>query len=585
MVLYFWYRICYYIFKRKYICKGDLIWVQILDGKDGTYYNSWDEKRKADIKWEQQEIQNRELKRANELSEKNLQAQKEFAEKQHKIDEERTRAIEKQNKIEEERLRIEEERRNEEIEEERRKRFLDDFGNYVLPIMEMSTQIKDPVEYYKKITELYNSKPLEPLKKQKYEKIRKNINIENLNIYDVLSSYEIPEIYDEIDNLHDKAYELKYKDYSEYGISNFLSATIFCTIVIIIALWFNNTFKGTADIPTISIIVIVICVILIIKSFFTFIESNKLSKKHTEKINNTNKEIKDTIIQINEKIDTLNKKIDEENKELFNKYLIEVEKWENKIKNFEERRIKNFDYPLELALENFSELEIKFGYSDKARYTLRYNDYPKDYAQYKEDFYRQASELKAKESGTEIFENLDNSDMNDISESEQENYITFNKTIEQFCEDFNEAFVACYEKFDLSYIEEEKRKINNIDLFKLNSSDFGIYEYNKLEDYYHFVKDDFEVKLLVNNINKYITFAYISYERDIEKETDEIGKRLNIPLIMALTNKNIADAVAVYKEKLNHDDYTMCKEDIYYELNFDDDSLIISAANRENNLQ
>ena len=547
-------------------------------GKDGTYYNSWDDKRKADIKWQQQEVQNRELKRANELSkksnelaEKNLQLQKEIAERQNKVEEENIRELKRQNEIKEE-------ERREKIAEKRRKKFFEHFENDVIPIMQISTQIKDPYEYCKKTTELYYSKPLEPYKKEKHKKIRKNINVENINIYDVWDNDYIPEIYDELDDLYDKASNLKYKDYSEYGISNFLSATIFCIVIIIIALWFYNTFKGLADIPTISIIVIAICVILIFKSFFTFIESSKLSKEHTEKLNKGNKEFEDTIVKINEKIDTLNKKIDEENQELFNKYIIEKEKWENKIKNFEERRIKNFDYPLELALENLSELEIKFGYSDKARYTLRYNDYPKDYAQFKEDFYRQASELKAKESGTEIFENLDNSEMNDIIENEQENCITFNKTIEQFCEDFNEALVACYEKFDLSYIEEEKRKINNIDLFKLNTSEFDISKHSESEYIYEYIKDDFEVQILVNNINNYITRALIVYEPDSEKETDEIAKRLNIPLIMALTNKNISDAVAAYKELLNDEEYAIYIENIYYELDCNDETLRICAT-------
>lgn len=535
-------------------------------GKDGVVYDSWNEMKRANVKWEQQERQTRELKTANELSkksnelaEKNLQVQKEIAEKQNRIEEEKIRELKRQNVIEEE-------KRREKIAEERRESFLKDFENDVLPLMQMSTQIKDPVEYYKKITELYNSKPLEPYEEEKYKKIRKNINLENISINDVLNSNDIPEIHDDIYNLYKKSSELKNKDYSEYSISDFLSATFFLTTVIILSLWFCTKLKRHVDTVTILIIVIVICVILIIKSYFTFRASNKLSKEYTEKVNKGNKEFKDTIFQINKKIDILNEKIEEENKELFNKYLIEKEKWENKIKNFEERRLKNFDYPLELALEKFSELEINFGYSSEARYILRYNDYPEDYTQFKEDFYRQASELKAKESGTEIFENLDNSDMNNIIENEQENYLTFNKTIEQFCKDFNEALVICYEKFDLSYIEEEKLKITNIDLFKLNSSDFDISKHSESEYIYDYIKDNFEVQILVNNMNNYITRALIVYEPNIEKETDEIAKRLNTPFLMALTNKNIADAVAAYKEMLNQDDYTIYIEDIYYEL-------------------
>lgn len=83
----------------------------------------------------------------------------------------------------------------------------------------------------------------------------------------------------------------------------------------------------------------------------------------------------------------------------------EMEQWESKIKNYEQKRLKNFNLLLEIALEKLSIAESELEEYD-INYRLQFNDYPSDYEEKKKEYFNKINSSKAKKDGTEVFLDL-----------------------------------------------------------------------------------------------------------------------------------------------------------------------------------
>lgn len=140
-------------------------------GKDGTYYNTWNEMKQADVKWEQQDKQNRLIAEQNKL-------------------------------IKEQQARQEQQERQEQMEiayQQRRAEFEYKWQTDIFPLMQ-EAGIKEPVSYLEKLRELYDSEPeteenlplLNNTNIRKWNRIANyptKIGDELLKIYNPLSNY------------------------------------------------------------------------------------------------------------------------------------------------------------------------------------------------------------------------------------------------------------------------------------------------------------------------------------------------------------------------------------------------------------
>ena len=108
--------------------------------------------------------------------------------------------------------------------------------------------------------------------------------------------------------------------------------------------------------------------------------------------------------EINTEISDINVKIDDYNKNCIEK---ERENWSDKIKNFETKRVENFNYPLEFALEKLSTMnkqhDVFYG-GKNVNYSLQYYPYPEDYEIKKEEYYKAKNEKQTLEIERQLFD-------------------------------------------------------------------------------------------------------------------------------------------------------------------------------------
>lgn len=335
-------------------------------GKDGCLYGSWQEKRKADVKWEQQEKQNKLLQEQNNL----MRMQQEEA---RRIEfEQKNAKIEEQKKI---------------LQENMTNISFNYINDNIFPEM-IKAGIKNPDIYTTKLMELYAEVQKE--EKIKLEKIDTNI-IDRKTIYDqkinlsTLAQYPL-NIKNEIIKINQLCTNLKWDWFTCFGVAFSIAGIIF------------GSFFLFEDI-TIGIIILIVSGLLGFCSLKSYKSPKKIKhRKEKEK-------------EIIEKIDTINKEIEEYNKNL---NPIDNVK-EEKIKKLEQRRLKDFNYLLEFNLEKLGEILSKIDLNEKIKYNfkLRYNPYPSDYESKKEEYQKQQEEIIkinqrkiAEEQGTEIFEDL-----------------------------------------------------------------------------------------------------------------------------------------------------------------------------------
>lgn len=336
-------------------------------GKDGTLYYDWQEKKKADAKWEQQERQNKLLEEQNNLIKQQ--------------DEERKRTKNEQREEQREEQKQQRQQKRDEQLQQTINNFIQQCQDTLYPLME-EAGIKNPLEYHKKLRELYGSKPetLELIDKESTEIIKEEK-------YPNEMSFMIKKI-----NMLNSQLANPPKSKKEQIKSMSIIYLIFSIIIGVILgistgeLVFSVAFTGGLFVFELLLVPFMV----------------KSSKQALER---TKKTRIDTINSLNAEIEKINNSKG-------------LQEWENKIKNFEKKRLEKFNYKLEIALcqlciyETFIESQSvhNAGLSlDNAKimnYELQFNPYPKDFKQKKEEFWKEKREKKAEENGTEIFENL-----------------------------------------------------------------------------------------------------------------------------------------------------------------------------------
>ena len=313
-------------------------------GKDGTGYNTWDEMRKADKRWEQQEKQNRLLEEQNKL-------------------------IREQQEREDFKARME---RNRIAYQQRYEEFENNWQIDIFPLMQKAG-IKDPVKYFEELQKLYNSQP-----EQIIPEIPKVKNItEAKNLMGIISkNVDISRNIDE--------YNLIMKEIRKIisPADKRIYLYIFTTFILAGGLVLLSCTTGNDILILISLIIALIISIIMIKKYKKGLKDNpKLDKQRM-------------INEINSFIDNTNV----ENRK-------EMEQWESKIKNYEQKRLKNFNLLLEIALEKLSIAESELEEYD-INYRLQFNDYPSDYEEKKKEYFNKINSSKAKKDGTEVFLDL-----------------------------------------------------------------------------------------------------------------------------------------------------------------------------------
>ena len=328
-------------------------------GKDGADYANVDEVMKANARWEQQQKQNKLLEEQNRL-----------LKEQQKQQEEQNRLYQQQQeyeRIEAERARQEQEYK--EIQNKKINNFTKVFEDTIVPLM-LEAGIKDPVAYYEKLLELYDKPNKE-----------KELKLLDINNYKSISDEELQEYPTEIQG---KIKNLKVTKHSSNII--LVMGFVLSAIIAVIGLLAESEILLISAIFPLSI-----C------GFISSLASaSKKSKKKLEL------QTKENIQSINLEIKKHNQKIKEDNA-----------KWEEKVRNFEKRRIENFNYPLEIALDQLTLQEIlcatnssELEYLKQLNFNLQFNEYPRDWEMKRKQYYDNKSKEKAKAEGTEIFEDL-----------------------------------------------------------------------------------------------------------------------------------------------------------------------------------
>lgn len=82
-----------------------------------------------------------------------------------------------------------------------------------------------------------------------------------------------------------------------------------------------------------------------------------------------------------------------------------MQEWENKIKNYEQKRLQNFNFLLEIALEKLG-VAISELNQEKINFMLQFYKYPNEYEEKKKEYFNKLNTNKAKKDGTEIFLDL-----------------------------------------------------------------------------------------------------------------------------------------------------------------------------------
>lgn len=288
---------------------------------------------------------------------------------QNKLLEEQNRLLRQQEYERERKIKME---REKEEKEQKGKSYLSFLENVTIPRM-LKAGIKSPAEYLKKLIELYGSKPvtLELIDKESTEIIE-----DEEYPYEMLSKInEINMFNRQLEN----PMELK-KEQRKFFIKIMLVISIIEGVILSIA---TKEVVWGCGFAAVTFVFELILMPFLIKS---------------QSLEDTKKARIDAIDSLNAEIEELNNSRG-------------LKEWENRIKNFEQKRLQNFNYLLEFELEEFGELVTELYNLPDVK--LRFNSYPTDYEQKKKEYYekmeneiKEKERTKAVENGTDIFEDL-----------------------------------------------------------------------------------------------------------------------------------------------------------------------------------
>ena len=170
---------------------------------------------------------------------------------------------------------------------------------------------------------------------------------------------------------------------------------VHCLICIIISIAIfilsRTVFSMTARIIAHISLTVVIMAGFVVRDILVYLTAKR-------KKNQLRKEINEDIVAVNTKIDKYNK----------NHVKKEIENRDNKIMNFEKKRVENFNYPLEFALDRLSSLQKQYSIFDDmgtVNYSLQFYPYPEDYEEKKQEYYGEYKEEKTKK-WTYLFDDL-----------------------------------------------------------------------------------------------------------------------------------------------------------------------------------
>ena len=503
-------------------------------GKDGTFYDTWDEMRKANARWEQQEKQNKLIEEQNKL----LENRNKLLEKQQKELEKQTELINNtESNLEQQQIDVNNTNKSKKEKmpttKEAIKRNLEQYSyDDILKYLELQNyeEICAYRDSYKEKIHLLPTATNTNIRKYENITSEKFWGTFNNRLFVGRCSKELDEKMHDI-NVHICRYKDKYlEDYSEkynkpkIGIF-ILKAIIWCLILCPIFYFLPYIFTLNTS-PLLAII----SGILVLIDFFL----NFSSKKHQFEIYDKEK---------SERLSKINKEFNE-----YNTLAKEIqEKITQKSKKIEENRIKNFNYELEFILEEIYNLG------------LRYNEYPSDY-----------QEKKA-----EYFEKIEN------------DYLYFtNLTIDTFCQNFNEKLQKYYELFG-EKVKNEQLESTDINSYYVTEEDFSEYEFSNdmLVDkhgikFFVAVRNDIKIGLLCNT-NGIVFGGNIGKIDEIDYASDELGKRLYLPFLSAITHKDIKDSVKAYMSMLDTDNYEFKESFFSYSLNEYCEFWIVNFSTKE----
>lgn len=284
-------------------------------------------------------------------------------EKQNQLLKEQNELIRQQQ----ERERIQAELERERIARQKRE---ENFGTKweteIFPLMK-EAGIKEPLEYAVKLRELYKSKPIEIPKIP----MLKNFNEVNLMVYKNKNFSNF------VNNVSKLA-----KPLQRLQTMCMVIPLILCMSLLLLS------------IPIVVEIGhdIIIMIIWLISCFGIIVATIKIYKKLLRNNPAFDKE------KITKEINVLIEKQNKENRK-------EMQEWENKIKNYEQKRLQNFNFLLEIALEELG-VAISELNQEKINFMLQFYKYPNEYEEKKKEYFNKQNTNKAKKDGTEIFLDL-----------------------------------------------------------------------------------------------------------------------------------------------------------------------------------
>lgn len=344
-------------------------------GKDGAYYDDITDRDAANRRFEQQEKQNILLQEQNNL-------------------------IRQQQEAEE--LRRKQERQEQELNrkrEEKYAKFEKVFLEEIAPLMQ-SAGIKDPVAYYDKLQDLYKDSPIK----------RKEITLLDENKLDKpvitndseMDMLEYPsEIQEKLQNINNQIIKRNRAKGEINGIKLgpkiIIGGFSFMFILLVIIFISSNIDMINLLYVGLSFAFAIALILGICKPF-----NDKRLIKFKKELKEIESSLHEQIPAVNSEIIEYNKEVKEENSER-----------ENKIRNFEKKRIENFNYELEIALEMLAMQNVllavdieELEYYNSFDYSLQFNEYPKDWQEKREQYYKNKRLAKAAQEGTEIFLDL-----------------------------------------------------------------------------------------------------------------------------------------------------------------------------------
>lgn len=485
-------------------------------GKDGTFYDTWNEMRKANARWEQQEKQNKLIEEQNKL-----------LEERNKLLEEKQKELEKQTEL----------INNTESNLEQQQITVNNTNKSKKEkILTTKEVVKRNLEHNSyddilKYLELKNNEEFWAYQDSYKEKIHLLPVATDNNIIEYTDTtsdkywgtfnnrFFVKNCSKKLDEkssdilAHICDYDDKYlEDYSEkYNkpkITIFIfKAIIWCLILCPIFYFLPYIFTYKTS-PLLAII----SGILVLIDFFL----NFSSKKHQFEIYDKEK---------TERLSNINKEINE-----YNTLANEIqEKITQKSKKIEENRIKNFNYELEYILDEIYHCNLKD------------NEYPADYKKKKEEY------VEKLESDYSYFNNL---------------------TIDTFCKNYNEQLQKYYEFFGEN-LENEQLENTDINSYYIQKEDFSTDD--PLEDAYVkkcFVANKYDIHIKLFCYNNGIIYAgFLGKVDEIDYASNELIKRIYLPFLSAITHKSIEESINIWKSMLDNEKWEFNKDSISFKLN------------------